>query len=631
MERILACLSPSPSNPKILRAAAEMAGDGTELIALFVETPQFPLLSNADRRRLQENIRTAEQLGAKLRTVSGDDVAFQVAEFARLAGIRKIVLGQSDFKMSLFPSQASLPDRLVEYLPDAEIHVIPDQKRHLYFPRRREIVSRRGIDIDVVVTLAMLTAATLLGSVFIRSDLSSSSIMMVYLLGVLLVAVITSLRVYSIAAAIISLFLFNFFFVQPRYSLAAYEPGYPVSFVVMFLTAVIAGTLANRLKQTAFQASRTSFRAQIISETDRLLAKAESRDEILRVCAEQSAKLLARGIALYEVAEGASSAVRRFAIPEDSDLPADGSPFLTRQLLRGQAENGCYPIHVQEKVYAVLVIAQHDPPPELPTQNTLVSVLGECALALENEKNAREKEAAAVLAENERLRANLLRSISHDLRTPLMSIAGNAGALLANESRYSEETRHRLYSDIYEDSLWLTDLVENLLASTRLEGGAASLQLSDELIEDIFAEAAAHIHADNGHSVITEPLSEMLMVRVDSRLIVQVLVNLIGNALKYTPAGSVIRLSAKREGEFAVISVADDGPGISDGEKEHIFDLFFVGNSAASSGRKSLGLGLALCRSIVDSHGGRIWVEDNSPHGAVFSFTLPTEEVAEHG
>ena len=131
MERILACLSPSPSNPKILRAAAEMAGDGTELIALFVETPQFPLLSNADRRRLQENIRTAEQLGAKLRTVSGDDVAFQVAEFARLAGIRKIVLGQSDFKMSLFPSQASLPDRLVEYLPDAEIHVIPDQKRHL--------------------------------------------------------------------------------------------------------------------------------------------------------------------------------------------------------------------------------------------------------------------------------------------------------------------------------------------------------------------------------------------------------------------------------------------------------------------------------------------------------------------
>ncbi len=631
MERILACLSPSPSNPKILRAAADMAGDGTELIALFVETPEFPNLSNADRRRLQENIQVAEQLGAKLQTVSGDDVAFQVAEYARLSGIRKIVLGQSDFRQSLILSQASLPDRLAEYLPDAEIHVIPDRKRNLYFPSQREFASRRRIGMDIVVTLVMLTAATLLGMILFGSKLSNSSIMMVYLLGVLLVAVITSHRIYSIAASVVSLFLFNFFFVQPRYSLAAYEPGYPVSFIVMFLTAVIAGTLATRLKQTAFQAARTSFRARIISETDQLLAKAASREEILRVCAEQSAKLLGRSIALYDVAEGAESAALCCAIPENAELPSDGRELLTDKLLHGQAENGCYPIHVQEKLYAVLRIPENDPPPELPTQNTLVSVLGECALALENDKNASEKEAAAVLAENERLRANLLRSISHDLRTPLMSITGNAGALLANEKRYSEETRHRLYSDVYEDSLWLTDLVENLLASTRLEGGSSNLRLSDELVEDIFAEAVTHIHEDNGHDVIMEPLSELLMVRADSRLIVQVLVNLIGNALKYTPPGSSIRLSAKREGNTAVISVADDGPGISPEEKEQIFDMFYVGNNAPSAGRKSLGLGLALCRTIVNTHGGEIWVEDNSPHGAVFSFTLPVEEVSEHG
>ena len=256
--------------------------------------------------------------------------------------------------------------------------------------------------------------------------------------------------------------------------------------------------------------------------------------------------------------------------------------------------------------------------------------MGECALALENEKNAREKEAAAVLAENERLRANLLRSISHDLRTPLMSVTGNAGALLTNEGRYSEETRHRLYSDIYEDSLWLTDLVENLLASTRLEGGTANLRLSGELVEDLFEEAAAHVHADHEHTVIIEPLSEMLMVLADSRLIVQVLVNLIGNALKYTPSGSTVRLSAKKAGHAAVISVSDDGPGISSEEKEQVFQMFFVGSNAAFSGRKSLGLGLALCRTIVNTHGGEIWVEDNSPHGAVFSFTLPIEEVSKH-
>ena len=161
MEKILACLSPSPSNPKILRAAADMARADRELIALFVETPDFSRLSAKDRQRLQEHTQEAIRLGARVQTVSGDDVAFQVAEYARMSGIRKIVLGQSDFKSSLLPSQTSLPDRLAEYLPDAEIHVIPDRRRGLYFPPRRETVSRRRIGIDIVVTLAMLTAATL--------------------------------------------------------------------------------------------------------------------------------------------------------------------------------------------------------------------------------------------------------------------------------------------------------------------------------------------------------------------------------------------------------------------------------------------------------------------------------------
>lgn len=631
MEKILACLSPSPSNPKILRAAADMAGDSTELIALFVETPQFSRLTAADRRRLQENIQIAEQLGAVLQTVSGEDVAFQIAEYARMSGIRKIVLGQSDFRSSVMFSQASLPDRLAEYLPDVEIHVIPDRKRTLYYPPRTEPLNRRRVGMDILITLLMLAAATLLGLVLSGSNVSNSGCMMVYLLAVLLVAVITSHRAYSMAASVASLFLFNFFFVQPRYSLAAYEPGYPVSFIVMFLTAVIAGTLANRLKQTAFQASRTSFRARIISDTDQLLAKAKSREEILRVCAEQSAKLLGRGIVLYEAAEGKPDLTVRYAIPENPELPPDEGLVLTEKLLHGQAENGYYPVHVQEKLYALIRIAENDPPPELSTESTLVSVLGECALALENEKNAREKEAAAVLAENERLRANFLRSISHDLRTPLMSISGNAGALMSNEKRYSEETRHQLYSDIYADSLWLTGLVENLLASTRLEVDGDRLRLSVELIEDIFAEAVSHVHADSEHKINVLPIPEILMVRADSRLIVQVLVNLIGNALKYTPPGSTILLSATRRDGNAVVSVADDGPGIPSEEKEKVFDMFYTGSNTAAAGRRSLGLGLALCRSIVNAHGGRIWVEDNVPHGAVFSFTLPTERGTENG
>ena len=159
----------------------------------------------------------------------------------------------------------------------------------------------------------MLTAATLLGMVLFGSKLSNSSIMMVYLLGVLLVAVITSHRAYSMAASVASLFLFNFFFVQPRYSLAAYEPGYPVSFVVMFLTAVIAGTLANRLKQTAYLAERTSFRARIISDTDRLLAKAESREEAKNLLRQNAEELEKHSAEMLKEAKAAAEQDRREA------------------------------------------------------------------------------------------------------------------------------------------------------------------------------------------------------------------------------------------------------------------------------------------------------------------------------
>ena len=160
MEKILACLSPSPSNPKVLQAAADMAGGSAELIALFVETPAFPRLASADRERLQTNTLEAQRLGARIQTVAGDDVAFQIAEYARLTGIQKIVLGQSDFRTGTFPTKMTLPDRLAEYLPGAEIHVIPDRRRSIYFPPQREIISRKRVVFDVLFTLMMFPLAS---------------------------------------------------------------------------------------------------------------------------------------------------------------------------------------------------------------------------------------------------------------------------------------------------------------------------------------------------------------------------------------------------------------------------------------------------------------------------------------
>ena len=163
VQKILACLSPSPSNPKILSAAADMAGKDAELIALFVETPDLSGLAKSEQQRLEENILVAKQLGAEIHTVSGDDIAFQIAEYARLSVIQKIVLGQSETRPSLFTSQTSLPDTLVKYLPDAEIHIIPDCRRPIYFPRQHSSVSTGRIGRDILVTLVMLMAATCMG------------------------------------------------------------------------------------------------------------------------------------------------------------------------------------------------------------------------------------------------------------------------------------------------------------------------------------------------------------------------------------------------------------------------------------------------------------------------------------
>ena len=265
--------------------------------------------------------------------------------------------------------------------------------------------------------------------------------------------------------------------------------------------------------------------------------------------------------------------------------------------------------------------------------SVLLSILGECALALENIKNAREKEEAAILARNEQLRANLLRAISHDLRTPLTSISGNADNLLANYQKMDDATRKRTFTDIYDDSMWLINLVENLLAITRIEGGQVHLTQTVELMDEVVSEALRHINRKSKEHIIHVSSSEeLILASIDAKLIVQVIINLLDNAIKYTPPGSVIEIHTEKnkESHQVVVSVSDDGPGIPDDQKPHIFDMFYSGANKIADSRRSLGLGLSLCKSIVTAHGGTIWVTDHDPKGTVFTFTLPAGEVELH-
>ena len=276
-------------------------------------------------------------------------------------------------------------------------------------------------------------------------------------------------------------------------------------------------------------------------------------------------------------------------------------------------------LHAYEKGYPITIAIM-----------LIVSIIT-VTLSIQNIRNIEEKERAALLAKNEQLRADLLRAISHDLRTPLTSISGNAANLLANDAKLDGEARQQIFLDIYDDSIWLINLVENLLSITRIEDGRMNLRLSTELVGEVIEEALRHTHRKSSeHTLRVDLPDELLLGRMDARLIVQVLLNLVDNAVKYTPAGSTITVAARAQGDFVAISVADDGPGIAPDVQPHVFEMFYTGERKVADSRRSLGLGLALCKAIVDAHGGTITLTDNPPHGCNFTFTVPRGEVTLH-
>ena len=213
----------------------------------------------------------------------------------------------------------------------------------------------------------------------------------------------------------------------------------------------------------------------------------------------------------------------------------------------------------------------------------------------------------------------------------MTSISGNASNLLTNGEKFDEEIKKQLYSDIYDDSMWLINLVENILSITKIEEGRLNMNLSTELLDEVIADALQHIdRKKTEHRIIFQPSEEFMLVKIDARLISQVIINIVDNAIKYTQKGSEIRITTEKQGEQAIVRIADNGPGIPDDMKQHVFEMFYSGAKNIADSRRSLGLGLSLCMAIVTAHGGELELTDNIPHGAVFTFTLPTEEVDLH-
>ncbi|MBE6980345.1 MAG: sensor histidine kinase KdpD [Ruminococcaceae bacterium] len=603
-EHILVGLSSAPSNARIIRTAATMAAAfGCKFTALFVRTPNYEALSEENKERLRANTELAQTLGATVETVFGDDVSYQIAEYARLSGVTKIVVGRSAATRKHPWSKPTLTEKLTAIAPNLDIHIIPDASVDgSYRPKTAPPKFNFKLALrDWLLTIGILILATILSYGFSKVGFTEANIIAVYLLAVLLTSMATSTRSSYVLSAIGGVLVFNFFFTTPKFSLRVHEHGAPLTFLIMVVAALIVGTLTDRLKSQVKQSAQAAYRTNLLFETSQMLQKAPNDDKIFQTARTQVTKLLGRTVS---VLPGVTASNRKNALR--------------------------YPIKSQEKVYGTVIVEGNEPL-EAFENSVLLSILGDCALALENSRNAREKEEATLRAENEKLRATLLRSISHDLRTPLTTISGNASILLSDGEELDAGTKRQMYEDIYDDSAWLQNLVENLLAVTKIGEGRMELKMQPHLAEEIVSEAMQHISRKaSEHHITVEHQNELLLAQCDARLMVQVIINLVDNAIKYTPVGSHILIFTRQEDTEAVFGVSDNGPGILDGEKQQVFQMFYTGSTAVADSRRSLGLGLSLCKSIVAAHGGEITVSDNQPAGAVFTVSIPAGEVEVH-
>ena len=648
-EHILTCLSSAPSNAKVIRTAARMAeAFHSGFTALFVETPETKELKGESLKRLRDNMRLAEQLGARIATVYGDDPAVQIAEYAKVSGVTKIVLGRTNHHASLFMKSKTLVDRLTGRMENVDVYIIPDVQP--LYKKKRALLHKPGQEFswkDLGKSVLLTLAATGISFLFYELGLREANIIIVYLLGVLLTAVWTNGYFYGILVSLLSVVSFNFFFTIPRFSLTALDPNYPVTFLVMLLASCLSCSLATRVKRQGRQSAQRAYYMELLMNSNQKMQQGQSEREIIQIAAHQLQSLLDRPV-LYALLEKdqqihfhvvpaaeTEQVMGRMTAEElgvaDWVAQNDKHAGATTNTL-SHAQNLYLSVRGNQEVMAVVGIpAKFYPPLDAFEKNLMIAILDECGLILERRKLRTEKQAAELETQREQLRANLLRAISHDLRTPLTGISGNAGVLMKKSFSLDESKKQEIYRSIYDDAMWLVNLTENLLSITRMEGGAVQLHMETELLEEVIDEAMRHVNRRHeNHSIQVTQEGDYILASVDAQLIIQVITNLVDNAIKYTPDGSRITIKSYKDNGNAVIEVSDNGPGIPDESKDRIFQMFYTTGHKSADGKRGMGLGLPLCRAILNAHKGTIEVLDNTPSGSIFRLILPAEEVSFH-
>jgi two-component system sensor histidine kinase KdpD len=628
-ERLLVCIGPSPRSVRLVRAAKRMADrlEG-EWIAAYVETTAHTRLSPEARERVVNTMRLAEQLGARTVTLSGERMSDEILAFARGRNITKIIVGKPSRRLWRRIVFGSIVDALVEGSGEADVYVISGEAESpplaVPRPRRPQAMDWWGYAQAVSVVAVATGVAWLMFPFF-----QPANLIMTYLLGVIEVATRQS-RGPSILASVLSVGAFDFFFVPPYLTFAVSDAEYLITFAVMLLVGLVISNLTLRIRSQAEVAREREQQTAALYAMSREFASTRGIDALLTIAirhvsevfrsqvvvllADGTGRLGPRGEGQFEV-DTNEMAVSRWVYEHrqaaglgTATLP--GARALYLPLLAPHGPVG---------VLGVRPAASHelDAPERL---HQLETFSNQTALAFERARLAEEAQEVQVQAESERLRNSLLSSVSHDLRTPLTAITGAVSTVLDNGDRLDHDTRRDLLESVREEAERLSRLVANLLEMTRLQSGALRLHTEWHQVEEVVGAALRRLRRRLGERAVTTRIPDLPAAPMDDVLIEQVLVNLLDNVIKYTPPDSPIAIIATATDEAVTIEVADRGPGLPSGEEKRIFEKFYRLPSDAGRGA---GLGLAICKGIVEAHRGRIWAQNLPAGGVAFLFTLP--------
>jgi two-component system sensor histidine kinase KdpD len=621
-ERVLVCVSEAPSTAGLIRYARRVADHlRAPWTAIYVETARTQRLNDAERDRIADFLRLAERLGASTITIPGRNIAEEVLAYATANNITQIAIGKSDRSRWFEMIHGSVVRELVRKTGQISVHVISADDSEPVPPKSVQTRPKlEPIRIEPYLGTACAVAVALGVGELLSRVIDVHNVSLAFLTAVLTSAVAWGLLP-SLFASVLSVLAFNFFFLEPRYT---FTVGDPANVVALFFFLTVAIIVSNLTAATRSQIVTARSRAKTTAELyafSRKVAGIGALDDLLWATAYQISSMLnVRTVLLMPVKDGDGLEVASGYPPEDQLDAADMAaalPGVKRLFL---------PLRTGSGPVGVIGIDRDTGGPLLtPDERRLLDALcDQAAVAIERISLAKGLDEARVLAETERLRAALLTSISHDLRTPLASIFGTVSSLRSFPERYSATEREELLATLQEEAERLNRFVANLLDMTRLESGAVELKL--ELLDVAEIVGSALQRAGNvlaGHRVDVDLEPGLPMLRLDAVLFEQALFNLLDNAAKYSPASSRIDIRAKRDGELVEIEVVDEGPGIPPADFERIFDKFYR-VQAQDRQRAGTGLGLAICRGFVEALGGWIGARNRRDRsGAVLTIRMP--------